>query len=298
MKLLLVGHGARRFAALGAALILGVGSLATTACSEDAPADDVGGGGSIATGGSTGHTGGSASGGDGGGGGGGGQGGEPGTGGGPVAFIEKDIEDLAVTSAASYADNAYGVISGSTLAAYQADWAANKPAGVEGRLVILQVTPAGVNSSVLAARDNEHGVYSYLLPAARVAQARSNGLSAFETDIPDGPTADGVLKSFDIDPTKDFLVLTFEHQAATTNAVVQSVGRAWVFFNYWGWPKERLAILNGSVNWNASAGLQTTLVAEEDFNLPTNTGTKSFRDLHVDQTVASISLEELLAILK
>ncbi|MCZ7560629.1 MAG: hypothetical protein M5U30_11655 [Burkholderiaceae bacterium] len=52
---------------------------------------------------------------------------------------------IAQESADSYDDNVNGVISGATLKRWIDDWPANRPAGLTGKLVILQVTagPAG-----------------------------------------------------------------------------------------------------------------------------------------------------------
>ena len=278
---------------------LGLAAFLMNACSTTETLDaDSGGGGQSPAGGSAtgdGGTGGSPVSGP------GGQGGEGGVAAPEVEVAE--LAELAVKSADSYDDNAYGIISGTTLAGYHKDWEANRPAGVTGKLVILQVLASGQAAQVIVSNEKD-GVYSYVLPTAKVAQARSNGLSNFETDIPDGPTADALLKLYGIDPTKDFVVLTFEAPPGTASSVVQSVGRAWVFFNYWGWPKERLAILNGSINVNGTLGsndpqkVQIAATAQQKFSLPKDNGTKSFKDLYRDQTVVSVSAEEIIAVLE
>lgn len=296
MKFLLNGRIVARPRWLVTIGSLSLAALMTSACSETEAIDaDAGGGGQTAAGGSkNGGSGGSQPVGP------GGQGGE---GGAPVQAIEvPDLADLAVKSADSYDDNAYGVISGKTLAAYHKDWENSRPAGVTGKLVILQVLPSGQAAQVIVSNEKK-GVYSYVLPTAKVAQARSNGLSNFETDIPDGPTADALLKLYGIDPTQDFVVLTFEAPTGTQSSVVQSVGRAWVFFNYWGWPKERLAVLNGSINFNGTLSandplkVQIAATAQQKFSQPKDNGTKGFKDLFRDQTIVSITVEEILEIL-
>lgn len=147
----------------------------------------------------------------------------------------------------------HGLIAGSRLADWLADWEAERPSEIEGRLVVLQLVPSGATTEVHVTADEANGVYSYLVPASEFNAPRNSGFSAFESDIPDGPAADAWFAKYAIDPRKDFVVLTFEDQASTTNSIVHSVGRAWVFLKYWGVAKEHIGILNGSVNWNNSA---------------------------------------------
>lgn len=209
------------------------------------------------------------------------------------------VQELTDKSATDYAQNEHGLIAGSRLAAWQSDWEGTRPAGIEGRLVVLQIVPSGVTTQVHVSADEDNGVLSYLVPAGELNVARNSGFSAFETDIPDGATTDAWLTKYAVDPRKDFLLLTFEEQESTTNAIVQSVGRAWVFFKYWGVAKEHLGILNGSVNWNgANQGVALSNAVEATFSVPPQNGTVSVRDLGVDATLTTISLEEIIAILK
>src|SRR5690606_41595135 len=104
---------------------------------------------------------------------------------------------------------------------------------------------------------------------------------------------------YDVDPAEDQVVLTFEQQGSTQNSVVQSVGRAWVYLKYWGVSSEHLALLNGSINWNAKEyGLPLTTFGAHEHSAPPNNGTATVRDTWVDNTVLSIPLEELISILR
>lgn len=236
-----------------------------------------------------------------------GAGGEPsdagagGEAGADVGLATSTPEQLTDESAADYASNQHGLITGTRLKSWVEGWAANRPAGVTGKLVVLQVS---LNAAASKARvaENANGVVSYLLPGSELLQVRDNGLSQIEAEIPGGAAADALLKKYGIDATKDFVVLTFEQlpadgaTPATANSIVQSVGRAWLTLRYWGYPKERVAILNGSVNWNAAnLGLPLSTAAAIT---PPNDGTSSVRDLRVDNTKLVIPLEELLSTLK
>lgn len=276
-------------------------ALLSVGCSDEASSDarNTGGTAGAATGGSAGDN---ASGGASASGGGAGEGGVPASGGAAQEFPELVVahpEELPDRSAPDYGDNQHGVVSGGRLAHWYADFRQNRPPGITGRLIVLQIVPAGVtSSSVLIAKEQE-GVFVYLVPAASLNAPRDNGVSQFETDIPDGPAFDAFLKRYDIDPREDLIVLGFENQAATTNTIVHSIGRAWIFLRYWGVPKEHLAILNGALNWNAvHYALPHAPLAQQRFSVPKDSGTVTARHLGRDNTALVISLEEVLAILQ
>jgi thiosulfate/3-mercaptopyruvate sulfurtransferase len=229
-----------------------------------------------------------------------GNGGEGGEDGALAVLPRSSPRELTDESAADYADNVHGVITGSTLKPWVENWTANRPPGVAGKLVVLQIGSTST-SSVVHVQEGSN-VASYLVPTSELVQVRDNGLSSIEAEIPNGVAADAFLKKYGVDALKDYVVLTFEQvpggeqAAATTNAIVQSVGRAWLLLRYWGFPKERLAILNGSVNWNAQN--QGLPVSNSAAPTPPNDGESSVRDLRVDNTGLVVTLSELLGILK
>jgi thiosulfate/3-mercaptopyruvate sulfurtransferase len=230
-----------------------------------------------------------------------GAGGDGGAGGDDGGLPRSTAAQLADESAADYADNEHGLIVGSTLDGWIDDWQGNRPSGVTGKLVVLQIVPS-VAASLTHVAGKGADVASYLLPQAELLQVRDNGLSQIEAEIPDGAAVDALIKKYGIDVTRDYVVLTFEQvpaaggAPATANSIVQSVGRAWLLLRYWGFPKERLGLLNGSVNWNQTnqgLTLETTAAAT-----PPNDGSTSVADLRVDNTRLVVTLSELLSILK
>lgn len=200
--------------------------------------------------------------------------------------------DLATESADDYADNEYGIITGDRLKSWIEDWEENRPVGVTGKLVILQVVP-NVNNSEVHVAGNGNDVVSYLVASSELTKIRDNGLSRIEAEIPDGPAADAFVKKYGIDVLNDYVVLTFEQLQNTQNSIVQSVGRAWLYLRYWGYDKERIGILNGSVNYNAA---QYGLVTTSEVTPPPENGTTSVKQLRVDNTNLVITLDGLLDI--
>ncbi|HEX6240419.1 MAG TPA: hypothetical protein VFZ61_05980 [Polyangiales bacterium] len=208
---------------------------------------------------------------------------------------------IADESADDYADNTHGLIAGTTLATWITDWPAQRPAGVTGKLVVLQVVP-NTAASLTHVAGKGTDVVSYLVPQSELTQPRNNGLSQIEAEIPDGTRADAFLEKYGIDAQRDYVVVTFEQlpaagsTPATANSIVQQVGRAWLLLRYWGYAKERIAILDGSVNWNGSN--QGLVLSKEAAATPPNDGRVSVRELWVDNTKLVITLDDLLAVLK
>ncbi|MET0339438.1 MAG: hypothetical protein ABW252_00465 [Polyangiales bacterium] len=209
------------------------------------------------------------------------------------------IAELAGTSSDDYAANEHGVVTGDRLRTWLRDWPAKKPAGITGRLVVLQVAPSVEGATRYVTPAPERGVLSYLVPTASLVQTRNNGLSEFEAEIPDGPAADALLARYGLDPRHDLIVLTFEQQPTTANSIVHSIGRAWLLLRYWGVEAHHVALLNGSVDYNATThGLPLSTTAERPAPTPPGDGKVSVRDLRVDNTGLVITLEEILPLLR
>lgn len=200
-------------------------------------------------------------------------------------------EEIAQESADDYDDNTDGVITGSTLASWIDDWSANRPSGVTGDLIILHVHP-GDTAPARNVTSNDEDVFSYAVPQSELVQVRNTGLSNVEAMVPEGARADAFLTKYGIDPREDLVVFVFQQTDTTVANIVHQLGRGWLYLRYWGVEQQHLALLNGSIDWNAdNEGLA---VSEGTFDTPPNDGTTSVRDLPDDNTVLLISVEELI----
>jgi 3-mercaptopyruvate sulfurtransferase SseA len=199
---------------------------------------------------------------------------------------------IAQESDANYDNNVNGLITAATLKLWKDDWLANRPAGITGKLVILQSTvgPAGAEY----VKPNGLNVFTYLSPSSDWVQTRSNGVIETPSLVPDGTTMDALLKKFDIDPQKDMIVAA-QGTGSTGNAMAQ--GRIWYALRYWGVDKKNLAILNGGNQWLVAGGG----MAAGDFQVSPNsapgTGHASFKDLLVDNTQLQATVGDMLSIL-
>lgn len=205
---------------------------------------------------------------------------------------------IAQESDANYDLNENGLISESTLKRWKDDWLNERPAGITGKLVILQVSAGPAGAEYI--KDNGTNVFTYLSPSSDWIQTRSNGVIETPSMVPDGASMDALLKKFNIDPKNDMIVAAMG-TGSTSNAMAQ--GRIWYALRYWGVDRKNLAILNGGNQWlvqDDPADPDGELLAA-DFELnpasAPGTGHASVRDLLVDNTQLQATVGDLLRVL-
>jgi 3-mercaptopyruvate sulfurtransferase SseA len=205
---------------------------------------------------------------------------------------------IAQASADNYDLNENGLISESTLKRWKDDWLNQRPAGITGKLVILQVSAGPAGAEYI--KDNGTNVFTYLSPSSDWIQTRSNGVIETPSMVPDGASMDALLKKFNIDPKNDMIVAAMG-TGNPTNAMAQ--GRIWYALRYWGVDKKNLAILNGGNEWlvqDDPADPDGELLAADFKTAGTSapgTGHASVRDLLVDNTQLQATVGDLLRVL-
>lgn len=197
---------------------------------------------------------------------------------------------IAQASADNYDDNVNGIVTGATLKRWISNWAAERPAGITGKLVILQVTAGPVGAEYIKPGAQ---VFTYLSPSSEWIQTRNNGVIETQSMVPDGATMDAVLNKYNIDPTRDMIVVAMG-TGSTGNAMGQ--GRVWYALRYWGVDKRNLALLNGGNQW-----LVTDSMTAADFQAAASAaptaGTFTVKSLLVDNTQLQATVGDLLAAL-
>lgn len=204
---------------------------------------------------------------------------------------------IAQESADDYNNNANGLITAATLQNWITNWTTNRPAGVTGKLVVLQTAGAkypdatgddcAVDGPLFVASDTN--VKTYCVPTSAWVMHRSNGVIRTTSMVLDGPSVDALLKKYGIDPRRDMIVCAMAN--GSTSGTMQA-GRCWYLMRYWGVAKERLAVLDGSIASAITAGTLTSTAATP--TTPPNNGTVSVKDLPVDNTALQASLDEMI----
>ncbi|MBF0218066.1 MAG: sulfurtransferase [Gammaproteobacteria bacterium] len=195
--------------------------------------------------------------------------------------------DIASVSADDYNQNTYGLITGTTLVNWVTDWPNNKPAGIEGKLVILQAGSGEADAEYIAP-DNVN-VFTYAVESSEWVETRSNGVVVTKSLVPSGPKMDTFLEKYNIDTNKDMVVCAM---GTAGSSQAMSAGRCWYMFRYWGVPKGRLAVLNGGNAWNVA---NNALPVSKMASTPPYTGTASVRDLPQLNFALQATLEDMMA---
>ncbi|MCX7163384.1 MAG: hypothetical protein NT083_10140 [Rhodocyclales bacterium] len=204
--------------------------------------------------------------------------------------------EMAVESASDYNTNTYGLITGATLKRWKNDWVNQRPAGITGKLVILQVTVGEAGYEYI--KTNGTNAFTYLAASAEWTMTRSNGMISTTTMVLDGPSMDAQLKKYDIDPQNDMIVIA---TGTGTASNVMGQGRAWYALRYWGVDAKNIAILNGGNKWQNDVSLGAgAMVAATDYSLtgatPPLTGLKSVKSLAIDNTVMQATVGDVMAV--
>lgn len=200
-------------------------------------------------------------------------------------------QEIAQTSADDYEQNVNGLITAATLKRWIANWTANRPAGITGKLIIFQATTGPAGAEYI--KPNGTTVFTYLSPSSEWIQTRINGVIETQSMVPDGPTMDALFKKYNVDPHNDMIVCA-QGTGSTGNAMAQ--GRCWYALRYWGVDKKNVAVLNGGFQWINGNGMVAADFTATPSTAP-NSGTISVRSLPVDNTALQATFEDVMAAL-
>ena len=169
------------------------------------------------------------------------------------------LANLTGCQPVNYDDKKSGIISAKTLVSYIENWQANKPKDTDGRLIIIQ---AGATSLGKFLKHNDKDVVVYQIPeggACDPSYKRHDGMTNIPGALLSGAYMDGMISTFNMDPEKDYVVFALGKGAKTISKIV----RSWWVMRYWGWDKNHLAFLDGSVDYDfsKSSGLSQYLVS-------------------------------------
>ena len=212
--------------------------------------------------------------------------------------------DLTDVSASDYNTNVHGLITGATLKRWKDNWIANRPAGITGKLVILEASVGepgyayfqSTNASTPNSAPTNVVVYlANSLSTTEWVMTRSNGVISTPSLALDGPSIDAELNRYGIDPVNDMIVIA---QGTASTGNVMSQGRTWLALHYWGVPATHLAILNGGNQWQVTSGAMTAADFSATGATPPSlpAGTYSVKNLPYDNTSLIASVGDMLSI--
>jgi 3-mercaptopyruvate sulfurtransferase SseA len=176
----------------------------------------------------------------------------------PLLIKVNTAEELASASNEDYNANRYGLITARTLDSLATNWDSQKPTGITGKLVVLQIDTASSPGTRYVPSSASRGVYTYYINYSSATetstvfgQSRTNGVLETESIVPEGKVIDAFLGNYGINPTQDFIVVASD--TSTQNNFLSSLRLVYAL-RYWGIDKKNVALLNGSVKQASDNG--------------------------------------------
>src|SRR5690554_259892 len=121
------------------------------------------------------------------------------------------------TSKDNYDDNVNGLITHTTLKGWLDNWEENKPAGISGKLVILQQQEGDAGHRFI--KPNNENTFTYV--QGSWLEARNNGVMNIGEIVLSGPSIDGLIRKYGIDVNNDMIVCA---QGAGSNGAYMNQG--------------------------------------------------------------------------
>src|SRR5690554_7051983 len=198
----------------------------------------------------------------------------------------------------NYDDNVNGLITYKTLKGWLDNWQQNKPAGINGKLVIIQQQIGDTGFEFI--KPNNETSFTYV--QGSWLETRNNGVMNIGEIVLSGPSIDGLIRKYGIDVNNDMIVCA-QGGKANANGAYMNQGRCWFTFSYWGVEQKNLAVLNGN-NKHLSEPEQ---LGADYFTGETVAGgnpsplvykqISSVKDLKVDNTALYASIEDVINVL-
>jgi len=120
------------------------------------------------------------------------------------------------------------------------------------RVVILDVTSLATYTAT------GHIPGAQFVNSSDINQIREEGVATDITMVLDGPHMDALIQKYGIDKNTT-VVITSGGASPSAGSVLTATRTYWIF-RYWGFPKEKLKVLDGiNFAWNAAYGLATEI---------------------------------------
>lgn len=192
------------------------------------------------------------------------------------------------TSKDNYDDNVNGLITHTTLKGWLDNWDANKPKGINGKLVVIQQGKGSAGANFI--KPNNKNTFTYA--DSGWLETRNNGVMNIPSIVLSGASIDRLIRKYGIDVNNDMIVCA---QGAGSNGAYMNQGRCWFTLSYWGVPQNQIAVLNGNNDY-----LLTALGEEyfADSSSPIiSRQVSSVKDLKADNTALYASIEDVINVL-
>ena len=145
----------------------------------------------------------------------------------------------------SYRKNESGLVNADVAAKWINDWESNKPAGVNGRLFVMQVGLLPGETPFIKHDDVNVYTFDRTAGCTTTGDVRNDGISDIPMPIFSGGMTgmDGAFWAYDINPNEDMLLVVVASDEPKNMALATRF--LWTM-NYWGMKSDHVSIMNGT----------------------------------------------------
>ncbi len=203
-------------------------------------------------------------------------------------------------SAMDYNDNKYGLVTATNVEKWITDWENNRPEGISGKLIILQIGEISVDGNYTALKHDDINVFTYELgDVCNTYYSRFDGVSKIAKAVNSGENIDRMMMAYGIDPKHDMLLFV-QGNGLRKGANMSGAARMWYTFSYWGLKQENMALLNGNASFvlNPDANSELITANKDDlFSAKTSelpmSGTTSIKEIRRNATKLQATMKEM-----
>ena len=145
----------------------------------------------------------------------------------------------------SYQDNEAGLVNADVAAKWINDWESNKPAGVNGRLFVMQVGLLPGATPFIKHDDVNVFTFDRTAGCTTTGDVRHDGISDIPMPIFSGGMSgmDGAFWAYDINPNEDMLLVVVASDEPKNMALASRF--LWTM-TYWGMKTDHVSLMNGT----------------------------------------------------
>lgn len=210
----------------------------------------------------------------------------------PFLFRNYTPLELATLSNSDYNQNQSGLITGTKLSRFLSNWGTNKPNYVNGNLIVFQIQSSGASGRYVFFDAKQSFAYPISNINDLLSETRDDGVLSIDGVVGKGKKISDFFAIYGIDPAIDYVVFA---QDTSNLANLSSATFAYYSLLYWGFPKERLAVLNGSI---ADLTASNTIFTTPSYNYANSNRAGTTKTLFRDHTSLQLTIGDLIHSIK
>lgn len=209
-----------------------------------------------------------------------------------------NASDIASRSNDDYSLNNYGIVTAEKAAKWITDWKHNKPAGISGKLFVMQMGDiAGDKYNYVKSNGVDTFTFDRTAGCTTAGDFRNDGISNVPKPVFNGQQMDEAFYAYDIDPKHDMFLLVV---AEADGSYYAGAIRMWYTLSYWGIPKENIAVLNGQASsvlnpeFNNNLDITKDDIFSANQSTPPMNGTHTISEIKRDGTILQATMGDMM----